>query len=172
MEPMRQESMQRKPARPERPQERVPEAWAPPEWVPREPPPQELVPEEAGVGSRSRCVAGDFFAGVPAGGDLYLLKSVPHDWDDEAYVAILRSCRRAMAEGARLLVLERVVPPGNAPSESKLFDINVLVVAGRAERTEAEHRALFRRAGFGMTRLLPTRSPLTLLEGAPLPDER
>ncbi len=121
----------------------------------------------AGLTTRVSCAAGDFFAEVPAGGDLYLLKSVLHNWDDAAYTKILRSCRRAMADHARLLVIERVVPPGNDPAEAKLFDINMLVMLGGQERTEREHRRLFEAAGFDLTRIIATRSPLSLIEGTP-----
>jgi hypothetical protein len=122
----------------------------------------------AGVAARARTVAGDFLAAVPRGGDIYVLKSVLHNWDDAAAERILRTCRRAMAGTARLLVVERVIPPGNAPAEAKLFDINMLVVVGGQERTEPEYRALFRRAGFDLTRIIPTRSPMSVLEGLPV----
>jgi hypothetical protein len=122
---------------------------------------------EAGLAARARGVAGDFFAAVPPGGDVYLLKSVIHDWDDAAAVAILRRCRAAMADSARLLVAERVVPPGNGASEAKLFDVNMLVVTGGKERTEREHRALLAAAGLALVRVHPTPSPLTLLEAEP-----
>jgi hypothetical protein len=68
---------------------------------------------------------------------LSLLKSVLHNWDDEAAARLLRCCHRAMGPHARLLVAERVVPAANAPSAAKLFDINMLVVVGGRERTEA-----------------------------------
>jgi hypothetical protein len=123
---------------------------------------------ETGVGARSECVAGDFFAALPDGGDLYMLKSVLHDWGDEDAVRILRTCRRAMGERARLLVIERVVPEGNAPAEAKLFDINMLVVLGGKERTEGEYRSLFEAGGFRLTQIIATQSPLSLIEGARL----
>jgi hypothetical protein len=122
---------------------------------------------DAGVGARATCVAGDFFAALPSGGDVYVLKSVLHDWDDAAALRILRTCRQAMAQQARLLVAERVIPLGNTPAEAKLFDINMLVVAGGQERTEREYGALFQAAGFNLTRIIPTRSPLNLIEGVP-----
>jgi hypothetical protein len=123
---------------------------------------------DAGVTDRATCVAGDFRAAVPSGGDVYLLKSVLHNWDDEAAVHILRTCRRAMPEHARLLVAERVIPPGNVAAEAKLFDINMLVVAGGQERTEREYRTLLAAAGFELSRIIPTASALSLLEGKPV----
>jgi hypothetical protein len=126
---------------------------------------------DAGLAARVTCVAGDFFDTLPSGGDIYLLKSVLHNWNDTAATRILRICRRAMAPHARLLVAERVIPPGNMPTEAKLFDINMLVVAGGQERTEREYGALFQAAGFKLTRIIPTRSPLSLIEGVPAADE-
>lgn len=123
---------------------------------------------DAGVAARATCVAGDFFSEVPGGGDVYLLKSVLHNWDDGTVVSILHRCREAMTRGSRLLVIERVVPPGNGPSEAKLFDISMLVVVGGQERTEAEYRMLFQVAGFELTRVIPTGSPHSLIEGVPV----
>jgi O-methyltransferase domain/Dimerisation domain len=119
------------------------------------------------LGSRCELVAGDFLHSVPAGGDLYILKSIIHDWDDETAVAILTNCRAVMTSQALLVLVERVVPPGNGPSEAKLFDINMLMVLGGCERTEAEYKNLLEAAGFRMTDVIPTRSALSLIEGVP-----
>src|SRR5262245_33752796 len=78
--------------------------------------------EAAGLLSRCDCVAGDFFAAVPAGGDAYILASIIHDWDAERSVTILKNCRRAMAHDAKLLLVEMVVPSGEAPSFGKWLD--------------------------------------------------
>ena len=120
----------------------------------------------ADIAGRGRFIQGDFFAHVPNGGDLYLLKSILHNWDDSAAGTILRKCRDAMPKHARLLVAERVIPPGNLPSESKLFDINMLVTVGGRERTEAEYASLFHMAGMELTKVTPTTSPLSLVEAA------
>ncbi len=120
------------------------------------------------VAPRLQGIAGDFFAEVPAGGDVYILKSVLHNWQDAQAVKILQNCRRAMGKDARLLVAERIIPPGDTPSEAKLFDINMLVVTGGQERTEAEYRALFHAAGLKLERVFLTHSPVSLLEGVPL----
>jgi hypothetical protein len=124
----------------------------------------------AGLTARASCVAGDFLVQAPPGGDVYLLKSVLHNWDDATCVTILRTCRRAMPDHARLLVIERVIPPGNTPAEAKLFDINMLVVLGGQERTEREYGQLFQAAGFELTQVIPTRSPHSLIEGVPVAD--
>jgi len=120
----------------------------------------------ADIAGRARFIQGDFFAHVPEEGDLYILKSVLHNWDDTAAAAILRKCRDAMSKHARLLVAERVIPLGNLPSESKLFDVNMLVTTGGRERTEAEYASLFRAAGMTLTKVTPTTSHLSLVEGA------
>ena len=122
---------------------------------------------EAGIADRARRLSGDFFDEAPAGGDLYLMKSVLHNWDDIDARRILATCRAAMAPDARLLVIERVVPAGNGPSEAKLFDINMLVAMGGRERTEREFGALFRDAGLSLERTLPTRSPLSIIVATP-----
>jgi len=109
-----------------------------------------------GVVDRVEVVGGDFFAGVPAGGDYYILSAVLHDWGDERTAAILAQCRRAMGPEAKLLLVEQVLPPGNVPSTTKLYDILMLVTnAGGRERTEEEWRALLRAGGFDLTDRLP-----------------
>jgi hypothetical protein len=115
------------------------------------------------LGEWVRAVAGDFFDEAPAGADLYVMKSVLHNWDDADAERILTTCRAAMAPDARLLVIERVVPDGNAPAEAKLFDINMLVVAGGCERTELEYRRLFDAAGLVLERVIATRSPMSVI---------
>ncbi len=120
----------------------------------------------AGLQGRCDVIAGDFFTSVPDGGDTYILKKVIHDWDDERAVAILKNCHRAMPEQGRLLVVELVVPPGNDPSFAKLLDVLMLVwTPGGKERTEAEYGALLAAAGFKLTHITPTRSPVSVLEG-------
>lgn len=117
--------------------------------------------------ARAKFIQGDFFTAVPDGGDLYLLKSILHNWNDAAATAILGKCRDAMPRHGRLLVAERVVPTGNSPAEAKLFDINMLVTVGGQERTEVEYAALFRAAGLEMAQVAPTRSHLSLIEAIP-----
>jgi hypothetical protein len=104
------------------------------------------------------------FEQVPPGGDIYLLSRVIHDWDDESSVAILTNCRRAMGPSGRLLLIEEIIPPGDTPSHGKLMDLNMLVSLGGQERTEAEYRTLCGAAGFTLTRVIPTRSPVSILE--------
>jgi ubiquinone/menaquinone biosynthesis C-methylase UbiE len=106
---------------------------------------------EQGVADRCELVEGDFFSSVPADGDVYVLKSVLHDWDDDRCVAILRSCRAAMAETARLVIVELALPERMTPSaqmlSAALLDLIMLAYAGGRERTEAEFAELLEQAG-------------------------
>jgi len=106
---------------------------------------------------------------VPAGADAYVLKGVIHDWEDHEAITILRTCRAAMSDRSRLLLIERVLPeqidPDDAPTRAKfLSDINMFVNPGGRERTEAEFRDLLGQAGLRLTRTIPTPSPQSLLE--------
>jgi hypothetical protein len=127
---------------------------------------------EAGIAERARALTGDFFDEAPSGGDLYVMKSVLHNWDDCDAGRILATCRAAMGADARLLVIERVIPPANEAAEAKLFDINMLVVAGGRERTAEEYRALFRQSGLQLERVAATRSPLSVIVARPFDIER
>jgi ubiquinone/menaquinone biosynthesis C-methylase UbiE len=121
---------------------------------------------EAGIAERCNLISGDFFESIPPGGDAYLLKHIIHDWDDANAIKILTNCRRAMGKNARLLVIEMVIPPGNAPFPGKFLDLEMLLIGGR-ERMEAEYQAMFNSAGFNLTRIIPTQSPVSVIEGTP-----
>lgn len=131
-----------------------------PEVIARAAPPQ---PREAFQG-RYRALAGDFFESVPGGGDAYLLKWILHDWSDTACVAILQSCRRAMALGGRLLVAEYVLGPGFASPEGELMDLTMMVMNGGRERSLDTFASLFAAAGFRLTSATRTATPLCLIE--------
>lgn len=120
--------------------------------------------EAAGVADRSATVSGDMFVAVPSDGDLYMMKTVIHDWDDERTTTILRVCQEAMAPHARLLLITRVVAPGNAPDSSKFQDLNMLITMNGSERTAAEIETLLNAAGLSLARIIPTRSPLSIVE--------
>lgn len=119
---------------------------------------------ERGVDDRCELLAGDFFQTVPAAA-AYIMKHIIHDWEDEKAVQILRNCRRAMTGEGKLLVVEMVVPEGNAPSPSKFLDLEMLLFLHSYERTEKEYAALFASAGFRLTRVVPTASPYSIIEG-------
>jgi SAM-dependent methyltransferase len=125
--------------------------------------------QEAGLTSRAAFVGGDFFRNVPEGRDLYLLKSVLHNWDDGAATRILEVCRQAISPSGRLLIIERVIADGQPSAEAKLFDVNMLVTVGGRERTEQEYRMLLAGGGFTIRRMYPTASPLTIIEAAGAP---
>lgn len=117
-----------------------------------------------GLGGRAEAVGGDFLDSVPAGAGAYLMSRVVHVLDDDTSVAGLRSCAKAMAPGGRVLVVERVVPPGNGPAFAKLGDLNMLALTGGRERTEEEFAALFEAAGLRLSRVIPTRSEMSVVE--------
>jgi SAM-dependent methyltransferase len=118
------------------------------------------------VRGRIQIVAGDFFREVPAGGDLYVLQQILHDWDDSDALRILGNCRAAMAPGGRLLVIDAVIEPGNQPSFNKFTDLHMMVLSnGGRERTAPEFKALFERAGFPVMRVIPTSTAFAMIEG-------
>lgn len=121
-----------------------------------------------GVDERVRIESGDFFDGVPASGDAYLLSHIIHDWPEEQCLTILRHCREAMKADARLLIVEMVLPPGDAPHPGKVLDIVMLVVSGGQERTEAEYARLLEKGGFRLTRVVPTDSAVSVVEAIPV----
>jgi len=125
---------------------------------------------QAGLADRCEVVSGDFFVSVPAGADLYLLSRVIHDWDDEKTVAILKVVRAATAPHGRLILLETMLRPDGNTVHPLLSDLNMLLITGGCERTEEEYRALYRAAGFELTRTVATKSPTgtTVIEGRPL----
>ena len=115
---------------------------------------------------RAEKVAGNFFEAVPNGGDAYVLKYIIHDWDDERAVMILKNCRQAMAENGRVLLVEMVIPAGNAPSPGKFLDLEMLLYFHSRERTEAEYRDLLQQAGLELITITPTASPFSIIEAA------
>ena len=124
--------------------------------------------EERGLSARCDLVTGDFFESVPQGADAYILKWVLHDWDDEHSTTILKNCRRAMSPNGKLCIIEAVIPAGNQPFLHKFMDLNMLVMTGGRERTEVEYRALFAAAGFTLTRIAPTPTEISVMEGVPV----
>ncbi len=117
------------------------------------------------AGSRCEVVSGDFFEAVPPGADAYLMKHIIHDWDDERALVILKNIRRVMQSNGRVLLVEAVITSGNQADLGKLLDIEMLVSPGGKERTAVEYRELFARAGLRLTRIVPTNSPYSVIEG-------
>ncbi len=114
---------------------------------------------------RVQLASGDFFQSVPTG-DAYVMKHIIHDWDDARALTILKNCRKASPK-AKVILLESVLPSGNDPHFGKLLDLEMLTLPGGRERTEEEFRTLFAGAGYGLVRVVPTKSPLSVIEALP-----
>lgn len=122
---------------------------------------------QRGLTDRIHIEAGSFFDRVPAGADAYILSHVIHDWNEDQCLTILGHCRRAMGAGGRLLLVEMVLPPGDTPHPGKMLDMVMLVTPGGEERTEAQYAALLDKAGFRLTRVVPTASLVSIVEATP-----
>ena len=117
-----------------------------------------------GLTGRITIEAGSFFDAVPAGGDAYMLSHIIHDWSEAQCLTILGNVRRAMNPGGRVLLIEMVLPPGDAPHPGKMLDMMMLVGPGGQERTAAEYGELLAKAGLRMTRVVPTASEVSVVE--------
>lgn len=116
------------------------------------------------LGARCELVSGDFFVSVPGGADGYIMKHIIHDWDDDRALMILNNIRTAMRDDGRVMLVESVITDSNEPDFGKLLDIEMLVSPGGKERTAAEYKDLFARAGLRLTRIVPTKSPYSVIE--------
>jgi len=116
----------------------------------------------ASVGARCEVVSGDFLKNVPSA-DLYLLKQVLHDWDDEQCKTILANCAKGLAAGGSIAVVEMVIPDDLRPSPAQLMDLNMLVMLPGRERTQREYTELFASAGLELQRCIETHSPFQIL---------
>lgn len=118
--------------------------------------------------ARIEVAPGSFFEAVPAGADAYVIKQVLHDWDDAHCERVLRNIRGVMAPHGRVLVVEALITPGPESMLARFSDMEMMVVTpnGR-ERTVEEFAALFARAGLKLARVVPTPSPLVVLEALP-----
>ncbi|MEU9605716.1 methyltransferase [Streptomyces sp. NPDC048057] len=122
------------------------------------------LPELAG---RWTAVAGDFFASVPSGADVYLLKHVLASWQDDECVRILETCRAAMPAHGRLLVVNALIPPGNEPHAGKTGDVLMMTVLNGRGRTRAEYEALLAASGFTVVQVSDTSSHASVIEAVP-----
>ena len=120
--------------------------------------------EGAGVHDRCDIVSGSFFEQLPKGGDVYILKSIVHDWDDPSSVSILRQCRAAINDGGRLLLVEQVLKGANESDSAKFADLMMLVMLGGRERNAGEFQRLCFEAGFRLTKIIPTGSRYSIVE--------
>jgi hypothetical protein len=120
--------------------------------------------QKTGIGNRCDRVSGDFLDFVPTGADTYLLKHIIHNWDDQNALKILQNCHQAMGGKGRLLLIETVISE-NTSWRSKFKDLNMMLLFSGRVRTEDEFRELFEAAGFRLTRIVPTKSLLNVIEG-------
>lgn len=121
-----------------------------------------------GLADRCQVLCGDFFGVLPRDGDAYILKNVIHDWDDGQSSAILRNVAQSMAADGTVVLVEMVVPPQSGDPWSEIIfgsDLNMFVNTGGQERSEAEFQRLFEAAGLELTRIVPTDTPWSLVEG-------
>lgn len=115
------------------------------------------------LAERLLAVGGDFFTAVPEA-DLYLLKFILHDWDDEQCVTLLRRCQESLLPGGRLVIVEMVIAADGAPGMAAMMDLNMLAALPGRERTLDEYDALLAAAGLRRSRFQPTASPLSVIE--------
>lgn len=124
--------------------------------------------EARGIADRCETIECDFFKSIPPGSDAYLLSNILHDWPDEECRTILENCRKAMKPDSRILLIEMIIPEGNDPSIVKLLDLEMLVITGGQERTEAEFKHLIEMSGLRLTRTIPTKENIYIIEGKPM----
>jgi hypothetical protein len=118
-----------------------------------------------GLSLRCEVVEGDFFKFVPDA-DIYVLKRVIHDWDDEQSVRILTNCARGLRKAGRIVLLEQVLPDDGRPSQTALADLNMLVLLPGCERTAPQFDSLLTLAGFRLQRITATASSLHIIEAS------
>ena len=124
--------------------------------------------QSRGMSDRINFAAGSFFESIPSGSDLYMLSHIIHDWSEAQCLSILANCHRAMSPDSRLLIIEMVLPEGNAFHPGKMLDMTMLAMTqGGQERTEPEYRALLEKADFKLTRIIPTSSSVSIVEAIP-----
>ena len=121
-----------------------------------------------GIEGRWQAVECDFFKEIPSGSDVYLMSNILHDWSDDQCRIILTNYKHAMKRESRLLVIEMIVPPGNEPSVAKLLDLEMFVMTGGRERTETEFKNLFESSGFKISRIIPIKESVCIIEGIQL----
>lgn len=127
---------------------------------------------QQGLDTRCEVVGGDFFEHLPGGADVYMLKSVLHNWDNEHCATILRNCRRAMTADSRLLILEQIMPQKIEPSPRNQnisrADLNMLVALGGKERSKIEMQNLLDSQGLQIKQMIPAGDTFTIIEAVPV----
>ncbi len=123
---------------------------------------------DAGLSLRCQTIPGSFFESAPPGGDAYQMRHIIHDWTDEQCHTILTHIRKVIPKTGRLLVIEMVIKPKNEFQPAKWLDLNMLVLPGGRERTEAEYAEMYAKAGFRLERVVPTPTEVSVIEGRPV----
>ncbi|MZE71863.1 methyltransferase [Streptomyces sp. SID5789] len=124
--------------------------------------------EEAEVADRLTIEHGGYLGKLPPGGDAYVFKHIIHDFSEADAVTALRNAREAIAPGGRLLVIEYALPENNEKHIGHTIDLWLMLMLGARERTRAEYSELFAKAGFELTRVVPTSAPISVIEGIPV----
>ncbi|MGW1403627.1 methyltransferase [Streptomyces sp. NPDC002405] len=124
--------------------------------------------EAAGVADRLTLEHGGYLDKLPTGGDAYVFKHIIHDFSEADAVTALRNAREAIAPDGRLLVIEYVIPENNEKHLGHTIDLWLMLMLGAQERTLAEYSELFAKAGFRLTRAVPTSAPISVIEGIPV----
>ncbi|MFE0654115.1 methyltransferase [Streptomyces sp. NPDC059534] len=120
--------------------------------------------EEAGVADRFTIEHGGYLDKLPTGADAYVFKHIIHDFSEEDAVTALRNAREAIAPGGKLLVIEYVLPEKNENHLGHTIDLWLMLMLGAQDRTLAEYTELFAKAGFQVTRAVPTSAPISIIE--------
>lgn len=121
--------------------------------------------EKHGILDRCQAISGSFFEEIPLGGDVYMLKHIIHDWDDERAIKILKNCHNALDNNSKILVMEMIVNDRNLPSAAKMLDLNMLVMCqGGKERTKEEFQQLFSQADLTLNNIIYTNEDICILE--------
>ena len=110
----------------------------------------------------------ELFKSIQPGADAYIMKRVVHDWPDEHCGKILSLCRAGVTSDGKLLIIESVVPADASYDPSKVMDLVMMLFTGGRERTEKEFSALIAASGWRLNRIIPTASPLSIIEGVPV----
>ncbi len=121
-----------------------------------------------GLENRTTMIGGNFFECVPEA-DLYLLKHILHDWDDDSCVRILRNCRRSLRAGGKVAIIELLLSDNNDHGMTALFDLTMLVVADGQERTEHEYRQLLDAADLRIAKVIPMKQSMAIIEAVTKP---
>jgi SAM-dependent methyltransferase len=120
---------------------------------------------ERGLSLRCSVAEGDFFPAVPEA-DIYLLKSIIHDWDDDLSIRILSNCARALRPNGRVVMIERLLTDDDAAGPASLVDVNMLVVLPGRERSLREYADLFAHAGLRLGRVISSVPPFSVIESS------